>query len=230
MQKVKDADLPHFIDRWTIEYVRTFPHPIERLWRAITDPKEFGAWFIPGSIELKTGGAYSFGGCADVEPDFAGEIVAIDPPRLIRFSGGPGCLKGKEKGWFQFELSQVKDGTRMVFTQKFAPGLEYRESPAEFMGNDLPVPGAPWKPGVVGGWHDIFDALRDHLAAIPIGSLLPPSEFGAIAKYWTYEHRRSGEFTAEQAERYARSLRVYENFSELCEFYRGFIRDNCPPG
>jgi hypothetical protein len=57
----------------------------------------------------------------------------------------------------------------------------------------------------------------------------PPRELGAIAKYWTYEHRRSGEFTPEQAERYARLLRVYENYSELCKFYRGFIRDNCPP-
>jgi uncharacterized protein YndB with AHSA1/START domain len=69
MQKIKDADLPRFVDRWTIEYVRTFPHLIERVWRSITDPKEFPAWFIPGSIELEAGGAYSFGG---TEPDFLG--------------------------------------------------------------------------------------------------------------------------------------------------------------
>ncbi len=228
MQKIKDADLPRFIDRWTMEYVRTYPHPIERLWRAITDPKEFGAWFIPGSIELKAGGTYLFGGA---EPDFAGHVVAIDPPRLIRFSGGPGHDRGgrsSEKSWFQFELSEVKGATRMVFTQHFASDFAFTERPSE-MGGDLPVRGTPWRPGVVGGWHDIFDALHDHLSGIPIGSLLPSSEFGAVAKYWTEEHRRSGEFTAQQAERYARLLRVQENYYELSTFYRAFIRDNCPP-
>lgn len=230
MRKIKDADLPRFVDRFTIEYVRTFPHPIDRVWRAITDPKEFAAWFIPGSVDLKAGGSYSFGGCADVEPDFAGKVVAIDPPRLIRFSGGPGHIKGRDEGWFEFKLSEIKGGTRMVFTEKFpADAVEYLESPREFIGGDLPVPRAPWKPGVVGGWHDIFDALSDHLSGIPIGSLLPPSAFGALARYWAHDQRRSGEFTLEQAERYARQLRVYENYSEMVEFYRGFIRDNCPP-
>ena len=67
------AELPRFIDRWTIEYVRVYPHSIERVWRAITDPKEFGEWFIPGSIELTLGGAYRFGG--PDHTDFAGRIT-----------------------------------------------------------------------------------------------------------------------------------------------------------
>ena len=53
------------------------------------------------------------------------------------------------------------------------------------------VPGTPWMPGVIAGWHDFFDALRDHLTGIPIGSLLLPSEFGEIARYWIHEHRRA---------------------------------------
>ena len=48
-------NLPRFIDRWTIEYVHTYPHPVERVWRAITDPKEFGVWFIPGSAACVNG-------------------------------------------------------------------------------------------------------------------------------------------------------------------------------
>jgi uncharacterized protein YndB with AHSA1/START domain len=214
-----------FIDRWTIEYVRIYPHPIERVWRAITDPKEFGIWFIPGSIELSAGGAYRFGGD---NPDFAGHIVAIDPPHLIRFGGAARPIEGGENGWFQYQLSEVEGGTRTVFMQYFPPDLDYTQSPDEYLGGDLPVAGAPWKPGVVGGWHDIFDGLRDHLDAIPIGSRLPPSTFGAIARYWAQEQRRSGEFTSEQAERYARQLRVYEHYNELNTFYRAYIRDNCP--
>jgi uncharacterized protein YndB with AHSA1/START domain len=33
------AELGRFVDRWTVEYVRTYPHPIQRVWRAITEPK-----------------------------------------------------------------------------------------------------------------------------------------------------------------------------------------------
>ena len=26
------ADLARFIDRWTIEFIRVYPHPVERVW------------------------------------------------------------------------------------------------------------------------------------------------------------------------------------------------------
>ena len=38
-----DAELARFIDRFTVEYVRTYAHPVERVWRAVTDPAEFSA-------------------------------------------------------------------------------------------------------------------------------------------------------------------------------------------
>ena len=41
-----NADLARFIDRWTMEYVRTYPHPIERVWKAVSDPAEVAIWFI----------------------------------------------------------------------------------------------------------------------------------------------------------------------------------------
>ena len=53
-----EAELARFIDRFTVEYVRTYPHPIERVWQAITDPAEFGRWFIRGRLELRAGGEY----------------------------------------------------------------------------------------------------------------------------------------------------------------------------
>jgi uncharacterized protein YndB with AHSA1/START domain len=223
---VSESDVARFIDRWTIEYVRIYPHPIDRVWRALTEPREFGAWFIPGSIELKVGGVYVFGG--PDHTDFAGRIVALEPPRLIRFGGDGRHVAGGEAGWFQYELATVPSGTQMVFTQYFPPGLAYTPSPDEFVGGDLPVPGTPWKPGIVAGWHDIFDGLRDQLDGVPIGSRLPPSSFGAIARYWAHEQKRAGEFTAEHAERYARQLRVYENYFAMSEFYREFIRRHCP--
>src|SRR5882757_7730122 len=98
-----EAELARFIDRNTVEYVRTYPHPIERVWRAITDPAEFKVWFIRGEIALSEGGAYRF-----QSGEFSGTVLSIEPPRLIRF-GGP------RDGWFQYELSAEGEGTRMRF-------------------------------------------------------------------------------------------------------------------
>ena len=53
-----EAELARFIDRHTIEYVRTYPHPIERVWRAITDPKEISVWFWTARFDLRVGGAF----------------------------------------------------------------------------------------------------------------------------------------------------------------------------
>ena len=53
-----EAELARFIDRYTMEYVRTYPHPIERVWRAIIEPEEFGVWFIKGRLDPRVGGRY----------------------------------------------------------------------------------------------------------------------------------------------------------------------------
>ena len=73
-----EAELARFIDRYTMEFVRHYPHPIERVWRAVTEPGELAQWFILPSVwELKSGGAYRF------EEGFRGVIEAVEPPRLI---------------------------------------------------------------------------------------------------------------------------------------------------
>jgi hypothetical protein len=36
-------------DGWALRFERTFPHPPEKLWRAITEPEHLAAWF-PDSI------------------------------------------------------------------------------------------------------------------------------------------------------------------------------------
>jgi len=59
---VAEAELARFVDRYTFEFVRTFPHPIERVWRAIVDDAEISAWFDRCTIDARLGGAFHFGG------------------------------------------------------------------------------------------------------------------------------------------------------------------------
>src|SRR5579862_2763853 len=108
-----DVELARFIDRWTIEFVRVYPHPIERVWRAISDPAEVAVWFIRPTVwDMRSGGAYQF------EDKFLGPIERVEPPRLLRFRYAPvaGPWPG-EDAYFQFELESDAGGTRLRFVQ-----------------------------------------------------------------------------------------------------------------
>ena len=213
-----EAELARFIDRWTVEYVRTYPHPIERVWRAITDPAEFRAWFIPGEIALEVGGRYRF-----ADDSFAGEVLALDAPRFIRFSNGSGG-----QGYFQYELEPVAGATRMRFVQHFAPGGVHAETPGD-LGGDLPGgPDTPWKPGFVGGWHEFWDALCDYLDGVLTGSRLPPTEMNALVKAWVSDVKTRG-MTDRDAARIILGLRRKERWNELNKIYREHIRRTLPP-
>lgn len=156
------TELARFIDRYTIEYVRFYPHPIERVWRAISDPAEMSVWFSRIKFDAELGGAYL--ALWEEPSDFKGVITAFEPPRLVRF-GGP-AMHGPA-GFWQFELAPVEGGTRMVFVQHSEPGFwnkpEWPLDPPE------PAPDTPWRPGTLGGWHAAFDELGERLdgASLP---------------------------------------------------------------
>ena len=138
-----DPELARFIDRCTFEYVRVFPHPIERVWRAIADPAEISEWFWTAAFELRLGAPFAFGPDAN---GIRGVILALDPPRLLRFSD-PGT--GVE-GYFEFTLASVAGGTQVRLVQHGTPAF---------------VPdGWPW-PGLLAGWHRTIDHLGVFLDA-----------------------------------------------------------------
>jgi len=176
-----EAELARFIDRYTIEYVRVFSHPIERVWRAITDPAEISIWFRTAKFDLRVGGAYVFGGD---HSDMKGVITALDPPRLIRF-GGPEP-HGKD-GYMQFELKAVGRGTRMVFTQHSTPGFfhkpDWPADPADHPAGER----NPWRPGTLSGWHVSFDHLGDSIDGSTPAKRMPESELRKIYR----EHMRA---------------------------------------
>src|SRR4051812_27344137 len=90
--------------RPTVRVQRSFPHPIEKVWRAVTTPEHLGAWFpAPVAIDLRVGGALRFGGFEGDEA--TGTIEALEAPRLLRFNWGTDLVT--------FELEVVADGTRL---------------------------------------------------------------------------------------------------------------------
>jgi uncharacterized protein YndB with AHSA1/START domain len=96
--------------RPAVRIERRYPHPIEKVWRAVTTPEHLGQWFpSPVEIELRPGGTMRFG--AFDGPSATGTIEAVDEPRFLAFRWGADRLT--------FELEPDGDGTTFALTHAF---------------------------------------------------------------------------------------------------------------
>ena len=109
--------------RSVLRFERRYRQPIERVWRAVTDPDELRRWFPSEVIgDRSPGAALRFDDQSHREaaieageptraegPEFTGRVVAVDPPNVFSFTWGAELLR--------FELTPDGEGTRMVFTQ-----------------------------------------------------------------------------------------------------------------
>lgn len=125
--------------RPTVRFQRRLAHPIERVWRAITEPADLAAWFpgVPRFGKLEQGAEFA------VEGDIggSGRILAVDPPRLLAFEWGGDELR--------FELAPDGGGCLLTFSHALS---------------DLEL-GAQ----TAAGWELCLDRLAAQLAGAPIG-------------------------------------------------------------
>jgi len=224
-------ELARFIDRYTLEYVRTYPHPIDRVWRAIIEPAEFSAWFIPGRMEARVGGRYWFG-----DDGFQGAVQALEPPTLLRLADD------KQGQVFQYVLSAVGgDNTRMQFVHCYprdgVPQVEawterFTDEQRRALGGVDRSSYPQWRPGAMGGFHAMFDALADHLDGVEKGSRLPATTISTFVHGWATLAGGMNDFAPEEKARRAevfRSLRDRERWMELIDLYRDLIAATLPP-
>ena len=95
------------MSRPEVRLERRLPHSPERVWRAISEPEELARWY-PGVPEwnLEPGATIT-----SRDGPGSGEIVAVDPPRLLAYTWG--------EDEFEFELRPEGDGCLLVFTHRF---------------------------------------------------------------------------------------------------------------
>ncbi len=98
--------------RWVLRFERRLTHPVEKVWRAITEPAELSGWF-PADMEmdLQEGGKILFVFREGEGPTQDGSIVELDPPRVFAYTWGDDLLR--------WELWPEDGGCRLVFTHTF---------------------------------------------------------------------------------------------------------------
>jgi uncharacterized protein YndB with AHSA1/START domain len=92
-------------NRPALRLERRLVHPVERVWRAVSEPAELARWFV-ASIDWRpeAGEVIEAGGQS-------GEITELEPPRLIAFVWGGELLR--------LELRPDGDGCLLVLTHVF---------------------------------------------------------------------------------------------------------------
>lgn len=109
-----------------LRFERRYPHPVDRVWRAVSEPDEMAQWF-PGvpvgeraagaelvfDDEAQRAAAREAGEPTRADgPMFRGRVISYDPPKVFSFSWGGEVLR--------FELFPDGDETRLVFTHLFS--------------------------------------------------------------------------------------------------------------
>ncbi len=91
--------------RPALRFERRLNHPVERVWRAVTEPGELACWFLT-AVEWTPEKGETF----EAEGEM-GEIIELDPPNLITYVWGGERLR--------FELEPVAGGCLLVFEHVF---------------------------------------------------------------------------------------------------------------
>jgi uncharacterized protein YndB with AHSA1/START domain len=92
-----------------LTFTRDLAHPVEKVWRAVTEAEHTASWF-PHTIigEWKVGAPLQF---SSEMGSFDGRVIAVEPPRLLEFTWGDDRLR--------IELQPTAGGTRLLFIDTF---------------------------------------------------------------------------------------------------------------
>ena len=111
--------------RRDIRLERTYPHPPDLVWRALTEPALIGEWLMENDFEAVVGHRFTLR--TDPQPGFDGivqcEVLELDAPRRMRWSWRGGPIDTVVE--FDLAPATLADaaGTRLVVRQRGFDGL-----------------------------------------------------------------------------------------------------------
>ena len=120
-----------------LRFTRHLAHQPEKVWRAITEPEHLREWF-PDTIVIErwaVGAPLRFEHASVPEANFDGEILAVEPLRMLEFRWGTDIIR--------LEVESEGNGTKLTLL------------------DTIEELGKPARDGA--GWHTCLDQLEHHL-------------------------------------------------------------------
>ncbi|PWE29371.1 polyketide cyclase [Maritimibacter sp. 55A14] len=74
--------------KFELEFERVYPHPVEKVWKALTDPRLLGKWLMETDFAPVVGREFNMW-CDDGEGGtdrYICKLLALEPPRYMRWS------------------------------------------------------------------------------------------------------------------------------------------------
>jgi uncharacterized protein YndB with AHSA1/START domain len=103
-------------DRFELRFERHYPHPIEAVWSALTDPKRLEDWMGSADVEPRIGGRFDLM-VNDSQPS-TGRITVWEPPSVLEFRWSNASARDAVA---RYELTRDGDGTQMLFIHEGIP-------------------------------------------------------------------------------------------------------------
>ena len=100
-----DGTLDTIDGRPALRFERRLAHPVERVWRAVSEPAELERWF-PAAVDWRP----AVGETLEVA-GMTGEVTEVDPPHRLAWQ-----FNGEH---YSFDLAADDGGCRLVFTHVF---------------------------------------------------------------------------------------------------------------
>jgi uncharacterized protein YndB with AHSA1/START domain len=98
---------------------RVFPHPPEKLWRALTEGALLAEWMMTNDFEPVVGRKFQFR--AEPKPTWNGvvdcEVLIVDPPRRLSYSWGVGGAESGLQWVVLWTLTAAEGGTHVRMEQ-----------------------------------------------------------------------------------------------------------------
>jgi uncharacterized protein YndB with AHSA1/START domain len=133
-----DGELEQAGGQWRLRFTRPLRHPVDDVWRALTEPQHLRAWFPDGvDSDWRVGATLTFGPAGAAT--FTGEVLVVEPPNVLEFTWGTDRLR--------FELADDDNGCVLTLLDTFDElGKAARDT---------------------AGWHVCIDKLEHHLDGNP---------------------------------------------------------------
>lgn len=173
-----------------VRFVRRLPHPVERVWEALTDPAELRRWWGDADLDLVDGGRFALRWLnTDEEGNVAtldGAITRLDPPRLLEISAAWGSTGTGDPGaptTLTWELDPHGDHTVLRFTNTVTQPAGARPGGAATTEGPEPA-----DTRTAAGWHLHLDALAALLSGGQLDIAHPEPLFEPIHQAYTQKY------------------------------------------
>jgi len=106
--------------QFDISFERTFPHPIAKVWRALTDASALGTWLMKTDFIAETGRTFRMW-CDDDQGGtdlYICKVLALEPQRRMVWSWVVDGQQVTGKSIVEFKLEEVPEGTRLTIRHR----------------------------------------------------------------------------------------------------------------